>query len=111
MYLPHNLGTKMKRLIPRGKAGKAALIGAGLFGAFKAHPFRETSAAGQEFLYGDPQALRHSAAASFQTNFTEPFQSDYSLNTMEGLRYPGPPGMAAPDGALVFGLYNSRLGG
>lgn len=100
------------------KWGTAIAIGAGVAGAYSAHPFREPAAAFQEELFGDPRAIRNVARGAAVASVEGAFRTPSEQNTIDSLHdypdapeYQGSPVSDRVNGALIFGLYNRRLGG
>lgn len=98
--------TPFRKALPLGAAIGAA-------GIYSQHPLRPATQAAQEELLGDPNGLRIAARAAFSSSMDEHFMTSAERSRLNRVSHSRPSSRMSPgvDGQIVFGMYNSRLGG
>ncbi len=96
----------------------AILATAALAGVASAHPLKPASEAFQEEMFGDKDAYQKTAQGVFVSNLEGAFRTPSEQRTIDNLdaypdapTYEGAPVSDRVNGALIFGLYNRRMGG
>jgi len=111
------LGSLIKQGV-KGTPKAGVYAGAAIAGVAAANPFQPISEGVQESLTGDPAGIRKAAYGAAVTGIADKhFRTSAQSRTIDNLyernEYStiGRNQLYVPNGDIVFGLYNNRLGG
>jgi len=107
--------SRVGKAIPtdRMATGTAGIMGvAFLAGMGNADPLKPVFDYYEDVYMGDPDAMSKMAKATVSTHFNDAFEGTNVQSRLNELRSPiRRPRDFSPPGELVFGMYNSRIGG